>query len=89
MAIQTAGQKTAKAVKLRIENASSLDMPKGGEETIRQVIDYVPIEQLRGLERVKLVDFINDPRLKNVDVPMKGDLPGALPPKGRQPKCVV
>ncbi len=81
MAIQTAGQKTAKAVKLRIENASSLDMPKGGEETIRQVIDYVPIEQLRGLERVKLVDFINDPRLKNVDVPMKGDLPGLYHPK--------
>ncbi|MBX3294622.1 MAG: hypothetical protein KF762_02725 [Acidobacteria bacterium] len=81
MAIQTAGQKTAKTVKLKIENASSLDMPKGGEETIRQVLDYVPIEQLRGLERVKLVDFINDPRLKNVDVPMKGDLPGLYHPK--------
>lgn len=81
MAIQTAGQKTAKTVKLKIENASSLDMPKGGEDTIRQVLDYVPIEQLRGLERVKLVDFINDPRLKNVDVPMKGDLPGLYHPK--------
>lgn len=81
MAIQTAGQKTAKTVKLKIENASSLDMPKGGEETIQQVLDYVPIEQLRGLERVKLVDFINDPRLKNVDVPMKGDLPGLYHPK--------
>lgn len=81
MAIQTAGQKTAKTVKLKIENTSSLDMPKGGEEIIRQVLDYVPIEQLRGLERVKLVDFINDPRLKNVDVPMKGDLPGLYHPK--------
>lgn len=81
MAIQTAGQKTAKTVKLKIENTSSLDMPKGGQETIRQVLDYVPIEQLRGLERVKLVDFINDPRLKNVDVPMKGDLPGLYHPK--------
>lgn len=81
MAIQTAGQKTAKTVKLKIENTSSLEMPKGGEETIRQVLDYVPIEQLRGLERVKLVDFINDPRLKNVDVPMKGDLPGLYHPK--------
>ncbi len=81
MAIQTAGQKTAKTVNLKIENASSLDMPKGGEETIRQVLDYVPIEQLRGLERVKLVDFINDPRLKNIDVPMKGDLPGLYHPK--------
>ena len=81
MAIQTAGQKTAKAVKLKIENASSLEMPKGGEETITQVLDYVPIEHLRGLERVKLVDFINDPRLKNIDVPMKGDLPGLYHPK--------
>lgn len=81
MAIQTAGQKTAKAVKLKIENASSLEMPKGGEATIGQVLDYVPIEHLRGLERVKLVDFINDPRLKNIDVPMKGDLPGLYHPK--------
>jgi hypothetical protein len=81
MAIQTAGQKTAKATKLRIENQSTLDLPKGTEEHMLKVLDYLPIEHLRGLEKVRLVDFINDPRLKNMDVPMKGDLPGLYHPR--------
>ncbi|QYO67478.1 hypothetical protein [Leptolyngbya sp. 7M] len=81
MAIQTAGQKTARSTKIRIENNSTIDLPKGAEEHIQKVLDYVPIEHLRGLERLKLVDFINDPRLKNLDVPIKGDLPGLYHPK--------
>ena len=81
MAIQTAGQKTAKVTKVRVENQSSLDLPKGTDEHISKVLDFLPIEQIRGLERIKLVDFINDPRLKNLDVPMKGDLPGLYHPK--------
>jgi hypothetical protein len=81
MAIQTAGQKTAKATKVRIENSASIDLPKGAEEHIKKILDYLPIEHLRGLEKVKLVDFISDPRLKNMDVPMKGDLPGLYHPK--------
>lgn len=81
MAIQTAGQKTAKATKLKIENQSTIDMPKGADEHIQKVLDFLPIEHIRGLERVKLVDFIDDPRLKNMDVPMKGDLPGLYHPK--------
>lgn len=81
MAIQTAGQKTAKVTKLRIENQSTLALPKGALDQIQKALDYLPIEHLRGLEKVKLVDFINDPRLKNLDVPMKGDLPGLYHPK--------
>jgi hypothetical protein len=81
MPIQTAGQKTAKVTKIRIENQSSIALPKGGVDHIQKVIDYLPIEHIRGLEKVKLVDFINDPRLKNVDVPIKGDLPGLYHPK--------
>lgn len=81
MAIQTAGLKTAKATKIKIENQSTLELPKGGEEQIQKALDYLPIEHLRGLEKVKLVDFINDPRLKNMDVPMKGDLPGLYHPR--------
>ncbi len=81
MAIQTAGQKTARTTKLKIENAGSIDLPKGTEEQIKKALDYLPIEHLRGLERVKLVDFINDPRLKNMDVPLKGDLPGLYHPR--------
>jgi hypothetical protein len=81
MAIQTAGQKTAKVAKVRIENQSTLALPKGTEEHIQKVLDYVPTEHIRGLEKIKLVDFISDPRLKNMDVPVKGDLPGLYHPK--------
>jgi len=81
MAIQTAGQKTAKTSKIRIENQAQFDLPKGTEEHINKVLDYLPVEHLRGLEKVRLVDFINDPRLKNLDVPMKDDLPGLYHPR--------
>jgi hypothetical protein len=81
MPIQTAGQKTAKVSKVRIENQSTIDLPKDVDAHIEKVLDFLPTEQVRGLEKIKLVDFINDPRLKNLDVPMKGDLPGIYHPK--------
>lgn len=81
MAIQTAGQKTARATKIRIENQATFALPKDTEQHIRKVLDFLPTEHLRGLEKVKLVDYINDPRLKNLDVPLKGDLPGLYHPK--------
>lgn len=81
MAIQTAGQKTAKISKIRIENQATFELPKDAEATIDRVLNFLPIEHLRGLEKVKLVDYINDPRLKNLDVPVKGDLPGLYHPK--------
>jgi len=81
MAIQTAGQKTAKIAKIRIENQANFDLPKSTDEHINKVLDYMPIEHLRGLEKVRLVDFINDPRLKNMYVPLKGDLPGLYHPR--------
>lgn len=81
MPIQTAGQKAAKTAKVRIENASSLPLPKGAEETMLQVLDFLPVEQTRGIERIRLVDYINDPRLKNLDTPLKGDLPGLYHPR--------
>ena len=79
MAIHTAGQKTAKITKIRIENQTTFPLPKDTEESINKALDFLPIEHLRGIERIKLVDFINDPRLK--DVPVKGDLPGLYHPK--------
>lgn len=81
MAIQTAGQKSAKPAKVRIENASNVALPKGTEDTIRAVLDFLPAEQTRGIERIRLVDFIDDPRLKNLDTPIKGDLPGLYHPR--------
>lgn len=81
MAIETAGKKPAKGTKLRFENNSTLDLPKGTEDLVQKVLDFLPIEHQRGLEKLRIVDFINDPRLKNLDVPLKGDLPGLYHPK--------
>ncbi len=81
MAIQTAGQKAAKVTKIRIENKASFPLPKGTEESINKVLDFLPVEQIRGVEKIKLVDYINDPRLKNLDTPLKGDLPGLYHPR--------
>ncbi|MBS1792522.1 MAG: hypothetical protein JSS81_01640 [Acidobacteria bacterium] len=81
MAIQTAGLKPAKASKLKIENQASFELPKDTEEMIYKALDYLPAEHVRGLEKVKLVDYINDPRLQKMEVPVKGDLPGLYHPK--------
>jgi hypothetical protein len=81
MAIQTAGQKPAKATKIRVENQAKFELPKETEAQIGKILDYIPTEHLRGLEKIRLVSFINDPRLKNMDVPVKGDLPGLYHPK--------
>jgi hypothetical protein len=81
MAIETAGQKAAKVTKIRIENASTIALPKNAEASINNVLDFLPVEQYRGIEKIKLVDFINDPRLKNMDIPIKGDLPGLYHPR--------
>lgn len=81
MAIQTAGQKTAKSTKIKIENQASFDLPKDTEQHINKRLDFLPIEHLRGLEKVRLVDFIDDPRLKNIEMPVKGDLPGLYHPR--------
>lgn len=81
MAIETAGQRAAKITKIRIENSSSITLPKDAVQSINKVLDFLPIEQYRGVEKIKLVDFINDPRLKNMDVPVQGDLPGLYHPR--------
>ena len=81
MPIQTAGQKTARITKIKVENQAGFELPKNTEEQIQKALDFLPIEHVRGIEKVKLVDFINDPRLKNINVPVKGDLPGLYHPK--------
>ena len=81
MVIKTAGQKAAKVTKIRIENTSSLTLPKDTEGAINKVIDFLPVEQIRGVEKIKLVDYINDPRLKNMEMPVQGDLPGLYHPR--------
>ncbi len=81
MAIKLAGLKSAKPTEIKIENQSSIDLPKGAEEAIRGALAFLPTEHQRGIERIRLVDFINNPQLKNSPVPIKGDLPGLYHPK--------
>lgn len=81
MAIQTAGQKTAKTTRVKIDNNANIALPKGSIEHINKVLDFLSTEHIRGLDRIKLVDFINDPRLKNMDFPVKGELPGLYHPR--------
>ncbi|MBK9530077.1 MAG: hypothetical protein IPO41_17610 [Acidobacteria bacterium] len=56
MAIETAGQKAAKITKVRIEPTASFPLPKDYEAHILKVLDFLPLEQTRGVERIKLVD---------------------------------
>ncbi len=79
MALQLAGLKTAKPTEIKIENSSSIALPKKAEENIRSVIAFLPNEQLRGIEKIKLVDFIKHPQIKEMNI--KGDLPGLYHPK--------
>ena len=82
MALKVAGLKTAKtSSEIKIENNSSIELPKNALEDIRKILAYLPIEHLRGLEKVKIVDFIKHPQMAKTDTPIKGDLPGLYHPK--------
>jgi hypothetical protein len=81
MALKLAGLKSSKQKpEIKIENQSSIDVPKDTEKIIRDVLDFLPSEHLRGVEKIRLVDFIKPPQVK-VDVPIKGELPGLYHPK--------
>ena len=70
---------------LKIENQSTIELPKGTDETIEKILKSIPSEHLRGVERVRLVDFIQHPQMKT-NVPIKGDLPGLYHPRmGNKP----
>jgi hypothetical protein len=66
---------------LKIENNSSLKLPKKTIEQLESMLASVPREHLRGMDKLRLVDFIYDPRLKEVKMPAKMDLPGLYHPK--------
>jgi hypothetical protein len=80
MATLTSGLKTDRITKFSIENLSTIDLPKGTETMIEEIVKYLPSEHLMGVERIKLVDFIKHPQMK-LDTPIKGDLPGLYHPK--------
>lgn len=64
---------------LKIENVvGDHPLPPKIEKTVRDVVGTVPREHLRGLDRLRIVQTINAPRLRNLET--KG-LPGLYHPK--------
>ena len=64
---------------IKIENQYEGKLPRKTVINIESALDSVPREHLRGIERLRLVDVITDPRAK---VAAKGtDLPGLYHPR--------
>ena len=66
---------------IKIENASRVELPKNAEAEIDKIVNSVPREHIRGIEKIKLVDYISDPRLKNANIQQKNDLPALYHPR--------
>ena len=64
---------------IKIEIATESSLPSKTKPQIEKILECLPREHLRGLERIRLVDNINDPRLKNMQ--QRTDLPGLYHPK--------
>jgi hypothetical protein len=49
---------------IRIENQYEGQLPKGTLQQIEDAFESLPREHTRGIERIRLVPFINDPRIR-------------------------
>lgn len=68
---------------IKIENNSSAKLPQNFELQLANIMDAPPREHLRGIDRLRLVDAINDPRVRTAQAI---DLPGLYHPRqGTQP----
>lgn len=69
---------------IKIETEEGLRLPGKTQDQIEKILECLPKEHLRGVERIKLVTSINDPRIKHIH--QRTDLPGLYHPKqGVQP----
>ncbi len=66
---------------IKIENNSTIKLPKNSEPELEKIVKYLPVEHTRGIEKVRLVDFIDDPRIRQMNIKLQGDLPGLYHPK--------
>jgi hypothetical protein len=64
---------------IKIEAQTQIKLPRGTLSQIEGILESLPREHLRGLDRVRLVDAISDPRLKNLQT--RTDLPGLYHPR--------
>ncbi|HEV2916097.1 MAG TPA: hypothetical protein VGX92_22645 [Pyrinomonadaceae bacterium] len=69
----------------KIEDHTSGKLPRQTQSHIEAILDSLPREHLRGLERLRMVDRIADPRLKSALKAGAADLPGLYHPRqGKQ-----
>jgi hypothetical protein len=68
-----------RAVAIKIENQSERKLPKDTEKHLEGAFDSLPREHTRGLERIRLVEFISDPRIRNTF--QASELPGLYHPR--------
>jgi hypothetical protein len=66
-------------VAIKIENQSERKLPKQTLQLIEDAFDSLPREHSRGLERIRIVEFISDPRIRNAF--QASELPGLYHPR--------
>jgi hypothetical protein len=64
---------------IKIEFEPEIKTPRKAKTWIESLFKSLPREHTRGIERIRLVDTITDPRFKNVG--QRPDLPGLYHPK--------
>lgn len=64
----------------KVENQAEVPLPKKALEHIESVVASLPREHLRGIEKLRIVDFIEDPRLKSLGN-QATNLPGLYHPR--------
>jgi hypothetical protein len=66
-------------VPIRIENQYEGALPKGAVQQVEDALESLPREHTRGIERVRLVPYISDPRIKGQF--QATELPGLYHPR--------
>lgn len=64
---------------VKIDNRASIKAPANTSEIIQKAFDVIPLEHLRGLNKVILVDFISPHQ--RIQIPNIQELPGLYHPK--------
>jgi hypothetical protein len=71
-------------MKIKFENQSKVKLSKRVINNIEHIIDSLPRDHIRGVERLQIVDLITDPRVKAIA--SESRLPGLYHPRqGSQP----
>lgn len=71
---------------IKIESSTTVKLPRNTEDHLKRLLDCLPREHVRGIDRLRLVDSIDDPRLR---LRQASNLPGLYHPRqGTQPAWI-